>query len=343
MPAIFDSLVTSRHLTAHVAWRVSFIVPFIVITVTAITMLLVCPDTPTGKWSERHLAAQQNLASHGITGEVVDVPSDLADKANQPSTPPHSNSSSEKDPDHKLAFSTTAKPPPETSDHEAALPPQTLLDTARGEIVTAPTLKSTLPVLLSPQTLVTSACYFCTFGAELAINSILGAYYLHNFPKLGQTGSGRWAAMFGLLNIVARPAGGLASDYLYRRAGVWGKKYLLHTLAVLTGVFEIAIGVTNSHTKSTMMGLVAGLAFFLEGSNGATFSLVPHVHPHANGVVSGVTGATGNLGGIIFAIIFRYLGVEYGRTVWIIGVITVGVNVAVCWIRPVPKHQVGGR
>jgi NNP family nitrate/nitrite transporter-like MFS transporter len=164
-----------------------------------------------------------------------------------------------------------------------------------------------------------------------------------NFKPLGQTGTGRWAAMFGLLNVVFRPAGGMISDFLYRKTGkVYSKKVLLHTLGVITGAFQIAIGVLDSHSHSTMFGLVAGMAFFLEAGNGANFSLVPHVHPFANGIISGVTGATGNFGGIIFAIIFRYQGTDYGKTFWVIGVITIAVNLAVSWIKPIPKGQIGG-
>jgi MFS transporter, NNP family, nitrate/nitrite transporter len=80
-----------------------------------------------------------------------------------------------------------------------------------------------------------------------------------------------------------------------------------------------------------MMGLIAGMAIFLESGNGANFALVPHVHPHANGIISGVTGASGNLGGIIFAIIFRYHGSDYAKCFWIIGVISIAMNLAVCW------------
>lgn len=47
----------------------------------------------------------------------------------------------------------------------------------------------------------------------------------------------------------------------------------------------------------------------------------------------------GNLGGIIFAIIFRYNGSHYGQSLWIIGVICIAGNMAVSWIRPVPKSQ----
>lgn len=60
------------------------------------------------------------------------------------------------------------------------------------------------------------------------------------------------------------------------------------------------------------------------------------------GIVSGVTGAAGNLGGIIFAIIFRFNGTNYGRVFWIIGIITIAINLSLSWIRPIPKGQIGG-
>ena len=276
MPAIFNSLVSRQHESAHVAWRVAFIVPFIVIVVTTIALLALCPDTPTGKWSERHLHAQQNLASHGIEAVIVDAPKDFGERANTPT--------SEGSPtrDTKVEYGATGKDL-RPHDHEAQMGEQQLLDTARGEIVVAPTKKEAMKVVFSLQTLVVAGCYFCSFGTELSVNSILGAYYIKNFPSLGQTGSGNWAAMFGLLNVVFRPLGGLLSDQIYRRTNVWGKKYLIHTLAIITGAFLIAIGTTNPKNMHTMFGLIAGMAFFLEAGNGANFSLVPHIHPFANG------------------------------------------------------------
>lgn len=281
MPAIFDSLVAERGLTPHVAWRVTFIVPFICIVCTAVAMLICCPDTPTGKWSERHLAVQQNLASHGISGAVVDVPGELTEKATTGTDSP-SGSGSAND-EKKLGFEAVEPKQVGGFAHEAQIGEQQMLDTARGEVVVKPSFREALPVVFSPQTLVQAGAYFCSFGAELAINSILGAYYVKNFPALKQRGSGNWAAMFGLLNVVFRPLGGVLSDLIYTRAGVWGKKFLIHGVAVLTGVFLIAIGLTNPKDQNTMFGLVAGMAFFLESGNGANFGLVPHVHPHANG------------------------------------------------------------
>lgn len=326
MPAVYNSL-RSNGLTKHVAWRVSFVVPGIMIVFVASSLVLLCPDTPTGKWSERFAAAEESLRRHSVQG-VVPIPGHIGDA-------PASGEKSISDEEEK---------PHGWKDSEHQATDQEMLDTARGEVVQKPTFKEIIHVMCSPQTLVTGACYFCTFGAELSINSILGNYYTKNFPKLGLQHSGNWAAMFGLLNGVCRPLGGFLSDLAYRRThSVWAKKAVLHTYGIITGAFLIAIGLTDSHNQSTMFGLVAGLAIFLEGSNGADFGLVPHVHPYANGIVSGFTGACGNFGGIIFAIIFRYHGKDYAKCFWIIGIMTIAINLAVSWIKPVPKGQIGGR
>ncbi|KJX99180.1 hypothetical protein TI39_contig369g00006 [Zymoseptoria brevis] len=42
MPLIYDSLKADQNLTSHVAWRVAFIVPFILIVATALGMLFLC-------------------------------------------------------------------------------------------------------------------------------------------------------------------------------------------------------------------------------------------------------------------------------------------------------------
>lgn len=61
------------------------------------------------------------------------------------------------------------------------------------------------------------------------------------------------------------------------------------------------------------------------------------------GLVTGVTGAAGNLGGIVFLLIYRSNGTDYGRVFWIVGIVTIAGNLLVSWIRPIPKGQLGGR
>ena len=262
------------------------------------------------------MAAQQNLQAHGVQEAIVDAPTGVMSEkgtdghSSGSSTPPHGET--------EKVIMAGERRPSKYADHEAQISEQQMLDTARGEVVQKPSFKDMMKIIITPQTLVCGIGYFNSFGAELAINSILGKYYAHNFKHLGQTNSGRWAAMFGLLNVVFRPAGGLIADFLYRKTGgsVWAKKIWLVLLSTVTGIFLIVIGVLDPKDQNTLFGLIAGMAFFLEAGNGANFAYVPHVHPQANGVVSGFTGAFGNLGGIVYAIVFRYNGTDYSKSFW---------------------------
>lgn len=326
MPAIFDSLV-ARGLTPHVAWRVTFVVPGILIVSAAVLMILLCDDTPTGKWSEREQVISQ--ASH--EGAIVNVPGARSDS--------DSPTGSEKD--IKVSDNKHANEDAQVGDSH-------IIEEARGEVIQKPTLKEIVKVCFSLQVLVCGACYFATFGGELAINSILGSYYTKNFPKLGFQQTGNWAAMFGMLNAIFRPLGGAVADVVYGKTkNVWSKRVLLHTYVTIAGAFLIIIGKLDPKNTSTMFGLIAGMAFFLEGANGLNFAYVPHVHPYANGVVSGFTGACGNLGGIVFALIFRFnltpKGTQdYPKAIWIIGILVIAVNLAFSWVKPIPKGQIGG-
>lgn len=286
MPAVFTSLVKRQGLTPHVAWRVAFIVPGSLIVATAVALMLLCDDCPTGKWADREKMAEANLAAKA-GGDVVSVPGEISDTKRG------------SDADTSLSGEDKKDTMEHYGDGEAQIGAERMIESAKGEVIQKPTFKEAMKVLFTLQCLVTGSCYFCSFGAELAINAILGNYYKKNFPQLGLQGEGNWAAMFGLLNVVFRPLGGFVADFAYRRTkSVWTKKILLHTYGVITGVFLIIIGVTDSKNKSTMFGLIAGMAFFLEGGNGLNFAYVPHVHPFANGIVSGFTGASGNLGGV---------------------------------------------
>jgi NNP family nitrate/nitrite transporter-like MFS transporter len=325
MPALFDSLVMQRGLTPHVAWRVSFIVPFILITSTALGMLLLCEDTPTGPWSERHAHAHQAAHQAVVEGKIVDATGHITDL-------PACNNSSGSLADEKVK---------DVEAHAPKIDAEKVERIAESEVVQAPTFKEAMDVVFSWQCLLLAAPYACSFGGELAINSILGAYYNKNFPSLGQTKSGRWAAMFGLVNVVFRPAGGIIADIIYRatKGSVVAKKFWLVFVGVSMGCLCVVIGALDTKVHATMVGLVVFMAFFMDAANGANFAVVPHAFPHANGILSGVVGAVGNLGGVIFAIIFRYNGTHYGQSIWISGIIMIAINLGVSWIHPIPKGQ----
>ncbi|KAG6007882.1 hypothetical protein E4U54_008774 [Claviceps lovelessii] len=342
MPAVFDSLVMVQGMSASKAWRVTFIVPLICLMACSLGMYLLCPDTPLGTWEERSQRIGENLAKLGSDS--------ISSAANTPRFVTEAPSRDEEKGRGSVEVSSSYPYAETTTKHGVSL--SEAISVAHAEIVARPSFRDALAVMLSPQTFFHVATYSCSFGGELAINSILSSYYKANFPHLDQTQASNYAAVFGFLNFATRPLGGIIADILYNnsRRNLWVKKGWITTCGVLGGAILITVGLVNpSETKGgdlgTLVGLVSLAAVFVEAGNGANFALVPHVHPSANGIVSGVTGSGGNLGGVVFAIIFRFMdhGNGYSTSLWIIGVIHIALNLAICWIPPLPKGQIGGR
>jgi len=209
MPLLYDSLRKDRGLTPHVAWRVAFIVPFILIVATAIGMLLTCQDTPMGKWADRERHTQELLDAHlHAMGNIVAVPSNPSgSNSSLGHTSPYEDSDTKetKQGESRRQSIDVAKGQMSSiDDREIQMGQQEMLDVARGETVVKPSGKEALAVIFSLQALFHCATYLCSFGGELAINSYIASYYLKNFPYLGQTRAGQWGSMFGLLNVVTR-------------------------------------------------------------------------------------------------------------------------------------------
>lgn len=368
MPAVYDSFVSYGY-SMDQAWRLTFIVPLIMLLVTGFSLLLLCPDTPVGKWSERERYVQEHPHTHSCSvkkkkeeeNPIVAVPGSIIEK------PSSREGEGEKEVvDNKDIISPSKLKGNVTSSSSCCCccEDDILQTAAQGEVIVKPSTKEIFSIILSLPTWTLMLCYACSFGGELAINSVLSSYYLKNFPTLGQTRAANWAAMFGFLNFVTRPLGGILADVLYNYAngnnnnnnpssggddrrrlrGLWWKKAWVHICGILTGTLLLVLGRTDPHDQSIFTGLVGLTAIFLEAGNGANFALVPHVHPCANGVVSGLTGALGNMGGILSAVIFRFMGdgTDYAKAFWVIGWIHVGLNVVLSWVRPVPKGQIGG-
>ena len=207
---------------------------------------------------------------------------------------------------------------------------------AEATLVKKPSAKAFFEVLASFPSLMICAMYFVTFGGELAINSNLSSFYIEasGTPPWSQTLAANSAAMYRLLNVVTRPLGGYIADRLYPVVGIEGKKFWLITCITLEmrmltmkgglaqGITLTTIGFIPNIKIHSLIAAVAVAAIFTDAGNGANFAVVPHVHPANNGIMAGLTGACGNLGGIIFALVFRFNGGNYHKSYWIIGIIS---------------------
>ena len=167
MPLIYDSLRADQGLSSHVAWRVAFVVPFILIVTTALGMIFLCPDTPTGKWSERHLATRALLDAHLPPSHSAAGMMDQPHSSNASSEHNYQSEKSEKN-DERVRVPPTVDVGTGsvaiTTDLEAPMSQNDMADVAKGEIVVAPSLKEAMHVILSLQTLFHCATYICSFG-----------------------------------------------------------------------------------------------------------------------------------------------------------------------------------
>ena len=68
--------------------------------------------------------------------------------------------------------------------------------------------------LLPAKITISTIC--CSFGVELALDNVLPSYLGSNF-NFSTTKAGNLAAIFGTLNFIARPIGGVFSDLTGRR------------------------------------------------------------------------------------------------------------------------------
>lgn len=128
-----------------------------------------------------------------------------------------------------------------------------------------------------------------------------------------------------MANIIARPLGGWLADVVFVPYGTRGKQLLASALTACQGILALALGlyVRQSYNAGgvpalgTQIGLIALMAVVSEAGSGACFALVPHCAARSPGLVTGVVGASGNLGGIIFGLMFRYQAAQASAMGWV--------------------------
>ena len=64
-------------------------------------------------------------------------------------------------------------------------------------------------------------------------------------------------------------------------------------------------------------------------ANGATYAIVPFVNEKNVGLISGIVGAGGNLGGMLFGFLFKSKSISYGDAFTYIGFAVIAVSAVV--------------
>lgn len=143
--------------------------------------------------------------------------------------------------------------------------------------------------------------YFVTFGSELAVVSMLPAFFLETFEGMSLAKAGMLGAAFAFMNLVARPGGGYISDKFGRRRSlsifIAGLAIGYFIMSQVTGGWPIALAVVA----------IMFCSFFVQAGEGAVFAIVPLVKRRLTGQIAGMAGAYGNVGAVTFLTIYSFV------------------------------------
>ncbi|WP_239806878.1 NarK family nitrate/nitrite MFS transporter [Croceicoccus hydrothermalis] len=147
------------------------------------------------------------------------------------------------------------------------------------------------------QVAILNILYFATFGSELAVVSMLPLFFADTFG-LSAVVAGIVASAYAFMNLMSRPGGGLLSDRFGRKS----------VLLILTGGLAIgyaSMGIIDA-SWPLWLAVVAAMAcsFFVQAGEGAVFAVVPLIKRSLTGQIAGMTGAYGNVGAVIYLIVY---------------------------------------
>lgn len=169
--------------------------------------------------------------------------------------------------------------------------------------------------------------YFANFGAELAVVSMLPAFFFEVFEPLKDANgerivtlalAGLVAGSFAFINLVARPLGGYLSDKMGSRK----KTMMIYMFGIALGF--AAMGFIGKYSGTFHEGgaeiivptfdgtwwlvvsviITMACSMFVQGAEGATFAVIPSIKKELTGRIAGMAGAYGNVGAVTYLYIF---------------------------------------
>ncbi|PWV65845.1 NarK family nitrate/nitrite MFS transporter [Plasticicumulans acidivorans] len=149
------------------------------------------------------------------------------------------------------------------------------------------------------QVAILSAAYAIAFGSEIAVVSMLPLYFKDMYG-LSLVQAGLVGSSFAIMNLIARPAGGLISDRIGRK----------RTMSI------VMVGITCGYFGMSFMGqwpLWAAVtvtvinSFFVQAGCGAVYGIIPLIKRRLTGQIAGMSGAYGNVGSAVFLTVLSFV------------------------------------
>jgi len=166
-----------------------------------------------------------------------------------------------------------------------------------------------------------AVAYLAVFGSELCVVSFLPKLFFDKF-EVSILFAGMYAALFGIMNLVARPGGGWLADRL-------GRKRILLALLACVAIAYPLLGAAPTLPLAIVAVLFASA--FVQAAEGAVFATVPLVSPRDTGRIAGIVGAAGNVGGVLFPLAFGY-GLQFSGGSYMPGFLILAAAAVVAFV-----------
>jgi len=153
------------------------------------------------------------------------------------------------------------------------------------------------------QVTILSLAYAVTFGAELAVVSMLPLFFLDTF-NTSVIMAGLLAATFAGMDVISCPSGGWISDRFGR------KRTLVVLLSALALGFLIMSQINSEWPLVVAVLVMMACSFFVGSGAGGVFAIVPLIRRRLTGQIAGVVGAYGNIGAVLFLTVLSFVTVE---------------------------------
>ena len=104
----------------------------------------------------------------------------------------------------------------------------------------------------------------------------------------------------------------------------------------------VGLGVYVDKGKSSLggvIGFIVAIATTGFAANGAAYAIYGHLRPKNIGFVAGIVGASGNIGGLWYTLVFKYQpGTKplrtLGKKFWIAGILNIALAIEACQSDP---------
>ncbi|MCC7431567.1 MFS transporter [bacterium] len=195
-----------------------------------------------------------------------------------------------------------------------------------------------------------NSTYFANFGSELAVVSMLPMFFETVFKNLADssgnyvmtaTFAGLIASSFAFVNLFARPLGGLLSDKMSNRKRVM----LIYMLGIAIGYFFMGniakYDVVDGNGVQQIVPMFDGMwwlvvsvvitivcSIFVQGAEGATFAIIPLIKKNMTGQIAGMAGAYGNVGAVIYLVLFSLVD---AKTFFYVNSAGAFISFIFCW------------